>query len=174
MARIFEGLLHVHYGQAYIESAESEGAELEDCFRGQINGLCGATFPGTLFLITGLHTGYVHFTLDVLDVPPEIEGVWEEIVEVSFTPVSEQTILCEWGGAAVFTFPLLQAPYRVRYCARDMDRGHELDTLVDNDPVDSYALMFWLAEVAPDEIVKQTSQSADYWHRWAQTLKRQG
>jgi hypothetical protein len=36
-------------------------------------------------LITGLHTGQVGFTVDVLDAAPPLDDAWEEIVEVSFT-----------------------------------------------------------------------------------------
>lgn len=171
MARIFDGRLHVHYGQAYIEPSESNGVGLEDSFCGQTNGLCGAASPGTLFLLTGLHTGYVSFTLDVLDAPPPLDDIWEEIVEVSFTPGSGKVILSEWGGEYVCDIPLRQEVYRVRYCACDMDRGGEIDTIVEGEPVDFYALTLWRGNLAPDVVVKQTSQVAAYWHNWVQTLK---
>jgi hypothetical protein len=165
MVRIFDRPLHVHYGQAYLESSgNTEGMSLKGCFIGQANGLCGAASPGTLFLLTGLHTGCVNFTLDVLDSAPPLDESWEEIIEVSFTPRSDKTVLSEWGGESVCDVPLLQKSYRVRYCARDMDRGGEIDTIVDEDPVDSYALIFWQADPAPDVIIKQTSDCATYWH----------
>jgi hypothetical protein len=171
MVQIFDGRLHVHYGQAYIEPSESSGVGLEDSFCGQNNGLCGAASPGTLFLLTGLHTGDVSFVLDVLDAPPPLDDTWEEIVEVSFAPSSEKVILSEWGGEYVCDVPLLQEIYRVRYCARDMDRGKEINTYVEGEPVDFYALTFWRADSAPDVVIKQTSQVAAYWHNWVRTLK---
>jgi hypothetical protein len=172
MARIFDGQVYVHYGQAYVESSENRGLDLQDSFRGQNNGLCGAALPGKLFLITGLHTGKVGFMLDVLDVPPLLDAIWEEIVEVSFTPTLEQVILLDWNGMAVCNIPLLQKSYRVRYCARGMDIGREIDTILDGEPiVDFYSLTFWLAEPAPDVVVKQTSGIAVYWHDWVQTSK---
>ncbi len=53
------GEIDVHYGQAYVESGPDAAPDLHDCFAGQRSGLCGATVPGHLFLITGLHTGAV-------------------------------------------------------------------------------------------------------------------
>jgi hypothetical protein len=170
MASIFDGQLQVHYGQAYVESADGQPIELDDCFRGQVNGLCGAASPGMLFLLTGLHTGPVSFTLDVLDTSPALDDAWEDIVEVSFMPTTPSVVVTEWGGQQLCSIPLAQTTYRVRYCAREMDRGKEVDTLVDEDPVDVYALIFWPADAAPDAIIKQTSGSAAYWHDWVKSL----
>ena len=171
MARIFEGRLHVHYGQAYVEPYDSPGIGLDDSFRGQSNGLCGAASPGSLFLITGLHTGYVGFTLDVLDAPPSIDKTWEEIVEVPFTAGTAKVALFEWGGESICDVPLSPGTYRVRYCARDMERGSEVDTYIEGKPVDFYYLAFWLAAPAPDTVVKQTSEVAAYWHNHAKSIK---
>src|SRR5262245_12813985 len=60
------GRLHVHYGQAYVLCGDRELPDLEDAFRGQVNGLCGASALGALFLVTGLHTGMVGFAVQVL------------------------------------------------------------------------------------------------------------
>lgn len=50
-----------------------------------------------------------------------------------------------------------------------MDFGREIDTLGEVEPVDSYALMFWTADSAPDVILKQTSKTAAYWHKQRST-----
>ncbi|XGV98084.1 MAG: hypothetical protein ACAF41_03920 [Leptolyngbya sp. BL-A-14] len=172
MARIFDGRLPVHYGQAYVESSDSNCIYLEEAFCGQTNGLCGAALPGVLFLITGLHTGGVSFTLDVLSVQPPLDDSWEEIVEVAFTPGLGKVSLTDWTATQVCDIPLLKEPYRVRYCARNMDLGDEVDTLMENEPiVDFYSLAFWLADPAPDTVIKQTSQKAAYWHNCVQNLK---
>jgi hypothetical protein len=68
MSRVFEGLLDVHYGQAYVLTGDMPSPNLHDAFRRQTNGLCGAAVRGALFLITGLHTGHVGFAVDVLNV----------------------------------------------------------------------------------------------------------
>jgi len=166
MARVFDGQLSVHYGLGYVECLEAELVDHISCaFQGQSNGICGAACSGNLVLITGLHTGEVNLTIDVLNTSPSVDDSWEEIVEVSFTPISEETILRDWNGYSVCSIPLSQTSYRVRYCARNMDLGREIDTLVDAEPVDSYALIFWIADPAPDVILKQSSDIAAYWHK---------
>ncbi|UBF26518.1 hypothetical protein K9N68_00450 [Kovacikia minuta CCNUW1] len=171
MARIFDGLLSVHYSQAYVESSDSDGVYLEDAFRGQNNGLCGAALPGALFLITGLHTGDVGFTVDILDAPSPPDSIWEEIVEVSFTPGLGEIALTDWNANRVCDIPLLKKNYRVRYCARNMDFGDDVDTILEGEStVDFYSLTFWLADPVPDAVVKRTSRKAAYWHNWVRTL----
>ena len=171
MARVFDGLLWVHYGQAYVESSNSQPIYLEDAFQGQTNGLCGAALPGALFLITGLHTGRVGFTVDVLDTPPPLDNIWEEIVEVAFTPRLEKATLTDWNASHVCDIPLQKKNYRVRYCACNMDLGKEVNTILESEPtVDFYSLTFWLADPVLDVVVKQTSRQAAYWHNWVRTL----
>lgn len=165
--RVFSGPLWVHYGQAYVLAGNRE-TDLAASFRGQVNGLCGAAVPGQLFLITGLHTGHVGFTVDICAAWPVVDDSWEEIVEVSFTVAVADVSLQEWGGRAAYSLPLHAANYRVRYCARGMQHGHDLDTSQDDDrPADSYSLAFWPAPPAPDQVVKQTSEIAAYWHATA-------
>ena len=142
MTRIFEGRLHVHYGQAYVESSASIRVGLEDTFLGQTNGLCGAAAPGMLFLLTGLHTGSVGFTLDVLDAPPPLDQSREEIVEVSFIPSSGTATVSEWEGTHLCEIPLCQSNYRVRYCARNMERGKEVDSYVEGESPSKWELRF--------------------------------
>jgi hypothetical protein len=84
MTRVFEGKIHVDYSQAYVLVGEIGTPDLYDAFRGQTNGLCGAAVRGALWLITGMHTGRVGFTVDVLDAPPPLDDAWEEIVEAPF------------------------------------------------------------------------------------------
>jgi hypothetical protein len=186
MSRVFEGVLHVDYGQAYVLTGEMLNPDLFDAFRGQTNGLCGAAVRGALWLITGKHIGHVGFTVDILDAAPPIDEAWEEIVEVSFTVVDEDEELeyddfeimergiklAEWSIARSYPIPLPPGSYRVRYCARGMQLGHDRRTLLQGKrPVDFYSLSFWPADAAPDCIVKQTSKIAAYWHECAQRLR---
>ncbi len=185
MSRVFEGLLRVAYSQAYVLVGEIGNPDFYDAFRGQANGICGAAVRGALLLVTGLHTGQVGFTVDVLDAPPPLDDAWEEIVEVSFfvgyidpDPIEDTDIefmddpdvmvaLMEWGGPW-YELPLPPGNYRARYCARGMQLGRDRDTLLfDDEPVDFYSLAFWPAEAAPDCIIKQTSEIAAYWHKCA-------
>jgi hypothetical protein len=172
MTRIFDGCLYVHYGQAYVLSNALETSELPDCFQGQANGLCGAAISDTLFLITGLHTGHVRLSVDVLDTPPLLDQIWEEIVEVPFMINGERTSLYNWNGECVCEIPLSTGTYRVRYCARNMDRGKEVDTILDDEePIDFYNLAFWPADLLPDVVLKQTAEIAAYWHEYAKSLQ---
>jgi hypothetical protein len=166
MVCLFDGQLNVHYGQAYIESSsEGFGGDMEATFVGQRNGLCGAAIPGSLFLVTGLHTGHVAFRAELHDGEPPLDPADEEIVEVSFRPLGEEVSLVEWAAEASYPLPLPVTDYRVRYCARRMDAGKEADTILEEEPtIDSYLLQVWPAPPAPDRIVRQTGQVAAYWH----------
>jgi hypothetical protein len=160
---LMSGDAWVHYGQIYVESGE-ELPELSACFGGQQNGLCGAAEPGTLYLVTGLHTGTVGFAVEVHDEPPPVDERWEEIVEVSFRPAGETALVC-WAGEAHWPLDLAQGDYRVRYCGTRMDEGREADTRMDGEPeLDRYLLQFWPGPPEPDVVIKQTSAIAAYWH----------
>lgn len=182
MARVFSGLLNVSYSQAYVLMRDMILLDLRDAFRGQTNGLCGASVRGALALITGLQSGYVSFIVDVLDAAPPLDDAWEEIVEASLTIpdegeefendgriITERNVaLVEWGGGGCYPIPLSPGSYRVRYCARGMDLGYNPGaTLRGEDPVDFYSLAFWPADPAPDCVIKQTSEIAAYWHKHA-------
>jgi hypothetical protein len=164
---VYDGQLRVHYGQAYVMSGDAEhpGAELPACFRGQSNGLVGAAFDGVLVLITGLHTGEVNLRIEVDDDEPPLDPAWEEVVEVSFTARRGDTELRDWDGVTTSQIPLEAESYRVRYSGAGMDAAQRADTLIPGQlPIDSYSLCFWPAPSRPDEVVKQTSQLAAYWH----------
>lgn len=172
MRRPVTGEVHVHYGQIHVESDPAGTTpSLSEAFAGQSGGLCGAAVPGALWLSTGLHTGDVGFVVEVHDTPPAPDPAWEDVVEVSFRPVSHHTRLVQWAGEAAWDLDLAPTDYRVRYCARGMDEGRELDTRVSGEPqADSYLLQFWPAPPRPDRVIRQTSQNAAYWHRYARAL----
>jgi hypothetical protein len=114
----------VHYGQAYV-LAGGANPELPEAFAGRENGLCGAALPGSLFLITGLHTGDVGLAVDVHDEPPPIDESWEEIVEATFVATTAEAALVEWGEADGARLDLRPGDWRARYSARGMDAAHE-------------------------------------------------
>ncbi|WP_202869130.1 hypothetical protein [Kribbella antibiotica] len=158
------GRAWVSYGQIYVESTPFSGV-MEDSFRGQRNGLCGAASAGVLFLVTGLHTGEVGFTVEVHGTAPPLDDSWEEIVEASYRPAGE-AMLITWGGdGGWWPLELAEADYRVRYCGWGMDAGHQANPPSDDEPVvDRYLLQFWPAAPAADRVVKVTSANATYWH----------
>lgn len=156
----------VHYGQIYVQSGDGY-PDFDECFRGQSNGLCGAAMPGILFLITGLHTGEVGFAVELYDDPPPVDDSWQEIVEASFQPMGD-TALVGWGGQQHWPLGLAETSYRVRYCATGMDEARELDTRMEDDPeADRYLLQLWPAPPRPDTVVKQTSKTANDYHKSA-------
>ncbi|MGI6869719.1 hypothetical protein [Amycolatopsis sp. 3B14] len=172
MTLLFEGELHVHYGQFYVESRTGEFFDgLTDARGGQSNGLCGAAVPGLLFLTTGLHTGNVDLTVEVLDGPAPVGEDWEEVVEVSFRPQTVAVRLVQWAGEASWPLDLEPVDYRVRYCASGLDRARAKDTRLSGEPpLDRYLLQLWPAPPAADEVVRETSATAAYWHEHARTL----
>lgn len=174
MTELFAGTIEVQYGQAYIELDGVFSGAMDDCFRGQSNGLCGAQDSAILFLITGLHTGIVGIAIHLLDADPGIDESWEEIVEVSFQAPKGEITLMEWAADSGVGMTVPAGSYRARYQGRAMQAASELDTNVDDIPVDRYRLDLWPASPAADRIVKQTSEVAAYWHDWASKLAATG
>ncbi|WP_380286521.1 hypothetical protein [Kitasatospora purpeofusca] len=170
--RPVDGDVHVHYRQIYVESdPDSVGPGLAEAFAGQDAGLCGAAIPGALFLVTGLHTGSVRVTVEVHDVAPAPDPVWEDVVEVSFRPASHRSRLMQWAGEASWELDLEERDYRVRYCAHGMDAGRGRDTRLAGEPhVDRYLLQFWPAPPGPARVLRQTAEAAAYWHDYARRL----
>jgi hypothetical protein len=167
MRVVMSGRAWVSYAQIYVESADNY-ADLGECFAGQRNGLCGAAVEGNLFLITGLHTGKVGFTVEVHDsMPRSVDHDAEEIVEASYRPLGEAALV-GWGGEGNWPLDLDPMSYRVRYSAWGMDEGHQANGPMDDEPlVDRYLLQFWPAPPAPDRVIRQTSRQAAYWHKYA-------
>ncbi|MFG1628343.1 hypothetical protein [Kribbella sp. NPDC049227] len=164
MRTLTTGSVGVHYSQLYVQSHEFV-SDLGASFAGQQNGLCGAAVPGALFLITGLHTGDVGFSVELHGSEPPVDDAWEEIVEASYTPVGATTALVGWAGEWQEPLDLAETDYRVRYCGTGMDAGHKTDTTLDGEPlVDHYLLQFWPAPPEPDRVIKVTSGTAAYWH----------
>ncbi|MGA5134789.1 hypothetical protein ACPCTO_33880 [Streptomyces olivoreticuli] len=169
MRRLVDGHVHVDYSQIYVESDPAGfDAGLAEAFAGQASGLCGAAVPGALWLRTGLHTGNVGFTVEVHDQAPPLDPAWEDVVEVSFHPVSARSRLVQWAGEAVCELELEETGYRVRYCAAGMDQAWQWDAGPDEEPQpEHYLLQFWPASPEPDRVLKQTTEKAACWHDYA-------
>ena len=161
---LMSGAAWADYGQLYVESG-GDALEMDKCFGGQANGLCGGAVPGTLFLITGTDVGEVDFTVELHDQPPAVGEEWEDVVEVSFRP-GGPVVLCTWAHENSWSLDALEPiDHRVRYCVVGMD-----DARGGGSPEPSrerYLLQFWPAPPEPDRIVRQTSEHAAYWHRYA-------
>jgi hypothetical protein len=171
MRTVLDGEVDVSYSQIYVESEHSYPfGSMNDTFGGQCNGLCGAAWPGRLWLATGLYYGLVGFRVEVHDERPDVDERWEEIVEVPYRPVGGASLV-EWGNGDSWDLGLADADYRVRYSASGMDRASDAHSRDDDQPmIDRYLLQFWPCPPEPDQVVKQTSVVADYWHKHVSTL----
>ena len=174
MAVLFAQNINVNYGQAYLELAGPFDGSMEDCFRGQQNGICGAAASDVLFLTTGLHTGQVGFTINLFEADQGIDDRWDEIVEVSLLAPKSEISLVEWAAETGHKMLIIPGTYRARYHARGMQAGSDLDTNTTTSAVDTYRLDLWKADRAPDRVIKQTSEIAAYWHDWAANLAKAG
>ncbi|MBA2950991.1 hypothetical protein [Streptomyces himalayensis] len=165
MRTLFSSEVHVAYGQIYVCSDDIH--LLEASFAGQRAGLCGGAVPGHLFLVTGTHTGSVPITVELHETDPPLDAdLWEDIVEVSFRPVSNKVQLVEWD-TGWYPLPLSETSYRVRYHCQGMDEAPNAAGEAGEPAVDEYLLRFWPSPPAPDRVVKETSQAAAYWHEFA-------
>ena len=158
---LFADTIFVHYGQFYVCPGEDD-LELDNTFRGQVNGLCGAALANRLFLVTGTHTGRVHVEVEWLDSEPAIDAAWDEIVEVSFHHEEATLELVEWAGEATYLLALPPGDYRVRYGAKGMISDAE--DLDEQKLLQHYALQFWPGAPRPDAVLKVTGRCAKYWH----------
>ncbi|GIF14851.1 hypothetical protein [Actinoplanes teichomyceticus] len=161
---LLDTTIHVHYGFLTLGDCDDDPPGLDDEFRGQVNGLCGAAVPGRLSMRTGLHTGRVAVRIELhTDRPADPGDGWQDIVEVTFATASDDLAL---RGFDSMEGPVDLPPgtYHVRYCCADMQRGRDCDTLLGDQPIDRYLLQFWPVTDA-DRIVRRGSEIAGYWHR---------
>ena len=168
MTVMYEGLLDVHYGFFDVCVGVDPDDDLIDARRGQANGLCGAKSEHRLAMVTGLHTGDVPLRIEWHMEEPRLDPEWEDVVEASLDVSSPDGMLSSFleDGAAL-TFPQT-GWHRARYCAAGMDAGKDLDTPDEGGSApDRYLLQLWPAPATPDEIVKESSAIAGYWHRVA-------
>lgn len=169
MQILFQDGVFVDYGQYYLvlgDLDDAPGWEMDDCFAGQVNGLCGAAVPGVVFLMASRTLGEVPLTVELHADEPVVPD-WEEVVEVSFA-ADRPVIVLPWGEHEGHQLDLPPGTYRLRYCADQM--RVENRTLFQEGATDRYLMQFWPAEATPDTIVRRTSQEAQYWHDFAREV----
>ncbi|AHH93795.1 hypothetical protein KALB_418 [Kutzneria albida DSM 43870] len=155
----------MHAGQIYLQDGTPGLPDWDRCFTANPVGIIGV-YGGDAILLTGLHTGHVGFRVVVAEADPGPElAAYEDVVEIDFSPATATVALVEWAGEDAH--PLGELPagpgnYRLRYHARGMDAGHELDTAEehDEDPVDDYLLQVWPAPPSAPGILQVRSEQA--------------
>jgi hypothetical protein len=150
--------IHIFYSQFYLVCADVDAPDMDAAFEGAVNGICGASVEGSLFLLTGVHTGAVRVMVEHCDFEPRIKTKWEDIVESS-VEISDGAVLQEWDGRQ-YDLDIRPGSYRIRYSAIGMDEGRRQDTVVDGAAIDTYQLEFWQAPMARDLVVKVKSRVA--------------
>ncbi|WP_440063557.1 hypothetical protein [Streptosporangium sp. OZ121] len=160
--------LRVSYRQAYLVDDTDDAMGPEDLLDDHPTHPVGIirVADGCAFLLTGLHTGTVGFSVTVADHDPgaDADG-YEDIVEIGFESEAGQVSLHEWGGK-LHELPELPAGpgwYRLRYHARNMDEAAEADT--SSEVIDHYLLQIWPESESVPRVVKATSGSLAYWRR---------
>jgi hypothetical protein len=156
---LFDGSLWVHYGSMYVMS---EVALPEDPFSaddGQQNGLCGARLPGFLYLTTATHTGTVPVRVEAWELEPPVGETWEDVVEASFEPLTDDVCLVQWACEARFPLALVPRRYAVRYGATGLDAALEAE-VAQTSPPDRYLLQFWPSDDERDAVVRTGSSFA--------------
>ena len=169
MKTLVDDEVHTDYGQILVRSGADVDFGLDDAFSGSEGvGLCGTAIAGNMLLLTGMSYGGVGFLAELHDSRPALDQTWEEIVEVSFRPLSESTRLWQWNSQKWWDLGLQQSDYRVRYCAIGMDAARRMNNRDDGEPqTDRYLLQFWPAPPEPARVIKQTSAAAASSHESA-------
>ena len=161
--RIYKDKFPVVYGQFYFFSDTDWDGNLEACFSSQTNGLCGVSFPGIVFFITGLHTGNISLDVNLFESEPPLNELADEIVEASIEVVDPNIALESWGEEKKVELGLTPGTYRLRYRALDFGKAEDLG-LYDEGDIEFYCVDIWSAPFSGDQIIKVQSEQAKYWH----------
>lgn len=167
VSKVFSGLVHVDYGQAYLQSRYDIIRDTADCFAGQVNGICGAACRGWAWFFTASQGGVAAFTVELLAQVPDRDEHYEDVVEVSFTPVGRAVSLVGLNAGPVTTFNLNAETYRLRYSTRGTDAArapYSMEVDPDVRP-DEYLVQLWPEPWRRDAIMVQASEWATYAHR---------
>jgi hypothetical protein len=169
MRTLYSGRVFAEYSQFYVTSDPVLGPDLDATFAGQTNGICGAAVQGFLLFLTGTHYGPIEVTVEIDGARPELDDTWEEIVEVSFTPASEEVHVVSWRPDGPPPFVLERGDYRVRCSVSGMAEAVSADFDPDR-PVERCLLQLWPAPPAPDRVLEQTSVVAARNHERARQI----
>ncbi|MEO0423015.1 MAG: hypothetical protein AAF184_11800 [Pseudomonadota bacterium] len=164
---LFSGRIDIEFSQFYIE-AEDEYSDIDSAFANQVNGLCGAAQPGSLFFTARPKDAVIALEVVLFSTEPPIDSSYSEIVEVSFCRDSQPVLLCQWAHEDTYPLDLPAGPYRVRYCIDGLEKEYDEGVVWEHEripiPGQRYLIQFWPGHHKPDTILQQTSDQAAYWH----------
>lgn len=148
--------MHVSYGHFVITDWSSPGGTPPSLAAS--NGLVGANSNGAVVL-TGINTGYVNVTVELLDTAPGSVDLddWDEVVEVSVDSEDGELIAHGMAEDPPPEFPELAHAgpglYRLRVHARGRDTAAHSYA---EEPVEDYKIRVWPAPEAPETVYKQS------------------
>ncbi|WP_052372676.1 hypothetical protein [Amycolatopsis taiwanensis] len=148
--------LRVTYGQFLVRDY---GSWVSENLYPDSNGLVAADSSGAVVL-TGINTGRVNVTVELLDSAPGSVDFddWDEVVEVSVDSEDGELIACGLEDSPL-EFPFLShagaGPYRLRVHARGRDTAPHLNRY---DPVEDYKISVWPAPEATETVYKQSDK----------------
>ncbi|MDT0386007.1 hypothetical protein [Streptomyces dubilierae] len=112
---------------------------------------------GAIEVVTGIHTGDVHVTVETYAQAPDPDPGWEEIAEISCRSSSGQLLVTSFMDepadlpSLAFQGP---GPYRLRVHARG--RGRAVGQTMVDEVVESYLIQSWPAAHQDASLVKAT------------------
>lgn len=159
MTLVLDETIGVHYGFAHLQEPGDDPAELD--MAGQSNGLCGAKTDGQLVFLLGLHTGSIRFAVEWHESEPPLDESWEDVVEASIDVPAADIVLTTFDDWRDVPLPA-SGPHRARFHASGLDAARELPAA--GLGPDRYLLQLWPAPLAPDAVIRQTSQAAAGMH----------
>lgn len=123
-----------------------------------------------LYLITGLHTGDVGFVVESHSEPPPVDEDWEEIVEVSFTPETDDVTLVQWAARPRGVWIWIGST-TASGTARAACRRPGMPTPGSMTSRKSTVISCNSGPLRrADRVLKQTTEHAAYWHSFARGL----
>ncbi|MGI3780335.1 MAG: hypothetical protein ACRYG2_06110 [Janthinobacterium lividum] len=164
MARkvLFDGTIDVSYRFIHMDSGVGGWDQEIDHRAHQRNGLAGGAQTGFVDLVVGTHSGAVPLRIELHRKVPRLDERWDEIVEVSCDLRGRRLEVSAFDSWLDPLKVRQNGPHRVRYSALRFDdedgRSHREAVL------DRYLVQLWPAPMAPDEVIKVTSERAASWH----------
>lgn len=148
--------------------------DIETGIHGIENGLVQETAPGCCLIRTGVHSGQVHLTVDILDQEPDSIAFtagsqpWDEIIEVSVSAPSGELRIGDLDYLGSKDYPVLSpggpGSYRVRVQA--VGRDYNPDESVPQSR-ERYLISVWPAPSAREWIVRATDKSGAEMRKYA-------